>query len=129
MQILPPSIEFVLPSAALGIANLQVVDPPWMPHVKTRFQKVALNQDEFVGYFYLKNENKNNFNIQRAVVTTSKTRKKHQQEFIHSALMTEEISKRVARENFTMSTVSMLQAASFEPLLHQSRDEDEEGLI
>jgi hypothetical protein len=28
-----------------------------------------------------------------------------------------------------MSTVSMLQAASFEPLLHQSRDEDEEGLI
>ncbi len=43
--------------------------------------------------------------------------------------MTEEISKRVARENFTMSTVSMLQAASFEPLLHQSRDEEEEGLI
>jgi len=22
-----------------------------MPHVKTRFQKVALNQEEFVGYF------------------------------------------------------------------------------
>ena len=62
-------------------------------------------------------------------MTTSKTRKKHQQELIHSALMTEEISKRVARENFTMSTVSMLQAASFEPILHQSRDEDEEGLM
>ncbi len=58
MQILPPSIEFVLPSAALGIANLQAVDPPWMPHVKTRFQQVALNQEEFVGYFYLKNEKK-----------------------------------------------------------------------
>jgi hypothetical protein len=43
--------------------------------------------------------------------------------------MTEEISKQVARENFAMSTVSMLQAASFEPLLHQSRDEEEEGLI
>jgi hypothetical protein len=41
--------------------------------------------------------------------------------------MTEEISKQVARENFSMSTVSMLQAASFEPLLHQFRDEEEEG--
>jgi hypothetical protein len=43
--------------------------------------------------------------------------------------MSEEISKRVARENFAMSTVSMLQAASFEPLLHQSRDDEEEGLM
>ncbi|UJR20708.1 hypothetical protein I4U23_023829 [Adineta vaga] len=112
MKIFPPSIEFVLPSAALGIANLQTVDPPWMPHVKTLVQQVALNQEEV-----------------RAVVTTSKTRKKHQQEFIHSALMREEISKRVARENFTMSSVSILQAASFEPLLHQSREEDEDGHI
>jgi hypothetical protein len=43
--------------------------------------------------------------------------------------MTEESSKQVARENFSMSTVSMLQAASFEPLLHQLRDEEEEGWI
>jgi hypothetical protein len=43
--------------------------------------------------------------------------------------MTEEISKQVARENFAISTVPMLEAASFEPLLHQSRDEEEEGLV
>ncbi|CAF3808214.1 unnamed protein product [Rotaria magnacalcarata] len=109
MKILPPSIEFVLPSLTLGLANLQTVDPPWMPHVKTLVQQVAINQEEV-----------------RAVVTTSKTRKKHQQELIHSALMTEEISKRVARENFVMSTVPMLEEASFEPLLHLSKgDEDE----
>ena len=41
--------------------------------------------------------------------------------------MAEETSKRVARENFALSTVPMLQSASFEPLLHQSRDEEEEG--
>ena len=41
--------------------------------------------------------------------------------------MTEEISKQVARENFAISTVSMLQAASFEPLLHQLRDDEEEA--
>ncbi|CAF3737280.1 unnamed protein product, partial [Adineta steineri] len=110
MKILPPSIEFVLPSPALGVANLQTVDPPWMPHAKTLVQQVALNQEEV-----------------RAVVTASKTRKKHQQELIHSALMAEETSKRVARENFAMSTVPILQSASFEPLLHQPRDEEEEG--
>jgi len=43
--------------------------------------------------------------------------------------MAEETSKRVARENFTLSTVPMLQSASFEPLLHQPRDEEEEGRI
>ncbi|CAF3405487.1 unnamed protein product [Rotaria sp. Silwood1] len=112
MKILPPSIEFVLPSPTLGLANLQTVDPPWMPYVKTLVQQVALNQEEV-----------------RAVVTTSKTRKKHQQELLHSALMTEEISKRVARENFSMSIVSMLQAASFEPLLYQLRDDEEEAYI
>jgi len=42
--------------------------------------------------------------------------------------MAEETSKRVARENFAMSTVPMLQSASFEPLLHQPRDEEEEGM-
>lgn len=41
--------------------------------------------------------------------------------------MAEETSKRVARENFTISNVQMLQMASFEPLLHQPRDEEEEG--
>lgn len=40
--------------------------------------------------------------------------------------MTEEISKRVARENFSLSTVPLLSAASFEPLLHQTRDDEEE---
>jgi hypothetical protein len=42
--------------------------------------------------------------------------------------MAEETSKRVARENFAMATVPILQSASFEPLLHQPRDEEEEGI-
>ncbi|CAF0812442.1 unnamed protein product, partial [Didymodactylos carnosus] len=110
MKILPPSIEFVLPSPALGISNLHAVDPPWLPHAKTRVEQVALNQEEV-----------------RAVVTASKTRKKHQQELLHTALLAEETSKRVARENFAMTNVPILQSASFEPLLYQQRDEDEEA--
>ena len=65
--------------------------------------------------------------VQRAVVTASKSRQKHQQELIHTALMTHEISRRVARENFGISVVSILNAASFEPLLHQSKDDEDEG--
>jgi hypothetical protein len=30
------------------VANLQTVDPPWMPHAKTLVQQVALNQEEVV---------------------------------------------------------------------------------
>ncbi len=30
------------------MANLQTVDPPWMPHAKTLVQQVALNQEEVV---------------------------------------------------------------------------------
>ena len=43
--------------------------------------------------------------------------------------MTEEISRQVARENFAVSSVSMLHAAAFEPLLHQSREDEDEGLM
>lgn len=59
-------------------------------------------------------------------MTATKSRQKHQQQMIHSALMTEQISKRVARENFALSTVAVVQAASFEALLHQSKEEEDE---
>lgn len=61
------------------------------------------------------------------MITASKSRQKHQQELLHSALLTEEISKRVAREHFTLSTVSILSAASYALLAHQSKDEDDDG--
>lgn len=59
LQILPPSIEFVLPSPLLGIANLQTVDPPWVSPVKTRVQQVALNQEEVVCCSRVKSTKKN----------------------------------------------------------------------
>jgi hypothetical protein len=60
-------------------------------------------------------------------MTASKSRQKHQQELIHSALMSEENSKRVARENFSLSTVSILQAASFEAISNKSKEEEDDG--
>lgn len=61
------------------------------------------------------------------MITASKSRQKHQQELIHSALLIEETSKRVAREHFALSTVSILSSAAHALLAHQSKDEEDEG--
>ncbi len=94
---------------------------------------MTVNQEEVVSFDYhpeciLKSTNSHSFfyrTTQKAVVTASKSRKKHQQEILHKALQTEEQSKRIARENFTLTNLPFLQCASFEPLLHQNREEDE----
>lgn len=64
---------------------------------------------------------------QRAVVTASKSRKKHQQEIIHKALQADQMNKKIARENFFFTNLAYLQLASYEPFLHQSKEEQDEG--
>lgn len=50
-QLPPPSIDFTLPSPTIGLPNLMVVDPPWMPHFKTNIEEVTVNQEETVREF------------------------------------------------------------------------------
>ena len=55
-KVPPPGIEFTLPSPKIGIESLPVVDPPWMPQVKTKVEEVTLNQERHVNrvsYFFL----------------------------------------------------------------------------
>lgn len=47
-KVPPPGIEFTLPSPKIGIESLPVVDPPWMPQVKTKVEEVTLNQESHV---------------------------------------------------------------------------------
>ena len=47
-KVPPHSIEFTLPSPRIGLESLSVVDPPWMPHVRTRVQDVTLSQETHV---------------------------------------------------------------------------------
>ena len=47
-KVPPHSIEFTLPSPKIGVEYLPVVDPPWMPYIRTGFQEVTLNQDTHV---------------------------------------------------------------------------------
>lgn len=47
-KVPPPGIEFTLPSPKIGIESLPVVDPPWMPQVKTKVEEVTINQERHV---------------------------------------------------------------------------------
>lgn len=47
-KVPPPGIEFTLPSPRIGIESLPVVDPPWMPQVKTKVEEITINRERHV---------------------------------------------------------------------------------
>jgi len=47
-KVPPPGIEFTLPSPKIGIESLAIVDPPWMPQVKTKVEEVTISQESHV---------------------------------------------------------------------------------
>ncbi|GLG97294.1 Protein unc-80 homolog [Gryllus bimaculatus] len=110
-KVPPPGIEFTLPSPKIGIESLPVVDPPWMPQVKTKVEEVTISQESH-----------------RSLVTATKTRKKQQTELIKMALQAQEDKKRVERENFLITTIPITVQAAYEPsLYHAVGDDHDEG--
>lgn len=122
----------MLPSPPVGVPYTQPVDPPWMPKAKTKVEEVTINQEEVVREItYIRfdyNLNDGRLVTKRAVVTASKSRKKHQQEKIYKALEADQQNKKIARENYFFTNLNYLQHASFEPFLFQSKEEPEEGM-
>jgi protein unc-80 len=112
LKISPPCIDFVLPSPLIGLSSIPVSDPPWMPKAKAKMEEVTINQEEA-----------------RAVVTASKSRKKHQQEILFKAMQADQLNKKIERENFKFTNINYLQHASYEPFLHQSKEEQEDGKL
>ncbi|XP_064639472.1 protein unc-80 homolog [Lineus longissimus] len=110
-KVPPPSIDFVLPSPTIGNPTQTIVDPPWMPHFKTKVEEVTLSQEG-----------------SKSLVTATTTRRKQQQEMIHQALIAEEDRKREAREKFLINTINASQLAANEPALHHSTDEHDEAI-
>ncbi|XP_046393341.1 protein unc-80 homolog [Ischnura elegans] len=106
-KVPPPGIEFTLPSPKIGIEMLPVVDPPWMPQVKTKVEEVTISQESH-----------------RSLVTATKTRKKQQTELIKLALQAEEDKKRVERENFLITTIPITVQAAYEPSLYHAIGDD-----
>ena len=44
MKVMPSQIEFTLPSPKIGIESLPVVDPPWMPKLKTKVENLDIRR-------------------------------------------------------------------------------------
>ncbi|XP_021940294.1 protein unc-80 homolog isoform X4 [Zootermopsis nevadensis] len=110
-KVPPPGIEFTLPSPKIGIESLPVVDPPWMPQVKTKVEEVTISQESH-----------------RSLVTATKTRKKQQTELIKMALQAQEDKRRTERENFLITTIPITVQAAYEPsLYHAVGDDHDEG--
>ncbi|RZF41260.1 hypothetical protein LSTR_LSTR010488, partial [Laodelphax striatellus] len=107
-KVPPPGIEFTLPSPKIGIESLPVVDPPWMPQVKTKVEEVTISQESH-----------------RSLVTATKTRKKQQTELIKLALQQREDKKRTERENFLVTTIPITVQAAYEPSLHHANAGDD----
>ncbi|XP_043466068.1 protein unc-80 homolog isoform X3 [Leptopilina heterotoma] len=113
-KVPPPGIEFTLPSPKIGIESLPVVDPPWMPQVKTKVEEVTISQERH-----------------RSFVTATKTRKKQQTELIKRALQAQDDKKREERENFLLTTIPITIQAAHEPSPvgddHDEGNVDEDG--
>lgn len=109
LKISPPCIEFVLPSPAIGVGHLQTADAPWQTRQsRTKADEVTANQSE----------------VKRAVVTASKSRKKHHQEVVDKAHLADKLARKTARENFRITNVAYLPHAAYESLIHQTRADD-----
>ncbi|CAD5116523.1 DgyrCDS5405 [Dimorphilus gyrociliatus] len=100
-KVPPPSIDFVQPSPTIGLPCLNVIDPPWLPHFKTKVEEVTLNEEET-----------------KTFVTATTTRRKQQQEMLNRALIAEEDRRKSARENFHVTSVPVNYLAAYEPALH-----------
>ena len=109
LKLPPAAIEFTLPSPRIALECKPVVDPPYMPVVKTKLDDVAINQEP---------------TIQKTFVAATKTRRKQQIEMVARALQDQEDKLREERENYTFHSVPVTLQASYEPaLFHQVIDD------
>uniref|UniRef100_A0A5S6PYL0 UNC80 domain-containing protein n=1 Tax=Trichuris muris TaxID=70415 RepID=A0A5S6PYL0_TRIMR len=99
----PPNIDFSMPSPPVGLPQVVIVDPSWMPHVKTSLQELKLTEDT----------------MSQSIMTMTKTRRKQKQELVKRALQHAEEAKSAERAKFTLTAAAVVQQAAFEPSLFQ----------
>jgi hypothetical protein len=109
MKVTPSQIEFILPSPKIGIENLSVVDPPWMPKLKTEVENLNIRRRGQVRYF--------------------PPDRKEQTELVRSGVFfAEKDKKRKERENLPTTSLPVELLAVQEPSLSnavQEQDQDE----
>ncbi|KRZ74078.1 Protein unc-80, partial [Trichinella papuae] len=111
----PPNIDFSMPSPPVGQPQEPIVDPSWMPHVKTNLQELKLKEDT----------------MSQSIMTMTKTRRKQKQELVKRAMQHAEEAKSGERAKFTLYATAVIQQAAYEPALFQlsgpNANEEEDG--
>ncbi|KAL3119939.1 hypothetical protein niasHT_007067 [Heterodera trifolii] len=104
-KIPPPSIDFTLPSPSIGLSQLPVVDPPWMPPVKTKVEELSLKEEEQ--------------STSQTIMTMTRTRRKQKQEMVRKAIRRAEERQRELREQYPLRATAVVQQVAYEPALFQ----------
>uniref|UniRef100_A0A914HFS7 Uncharacterized protein n=1 Tax=Globodera rostochiensis TaxID=31243 RepID=A0A914HFS7_GLORO len=104
-KIPPPSIDFTLPSPSIGLSQLPVVDPPWMPPVKTKVEELSLKEEEQ--------------STSQTIMTMTRTRRKQKQEMVRKAIRRADERQRELREQFPLRATAVVQQVAYEPALFQ----------
>uniref|UniRef100_A0A914DS60 Protein unc-80 homolog n=1 Tax=Acrobeloides nanus TaxID=290746 RepID=A0A914DS60_9BILA len=113
-KVPPPSIDFTLPSPPIGQNQLVVVDPPWMPHVKTKVEELSLKEEEH--------------STSQTIMTMTRTRRKQKQEMVKKAIREAEERQSELRQQFPLRATAIVQQAAYEPALfhHQLNVQQQE---
>ncbi|VDM59235.1 unnamed protein product [Angiostrongylus costaricensis] len=115
-KVPPPGIDFTLPSPPIGQSQLPVVDPPWMPHLKTKIEELSLKEEEHA--------------TSQTIMTMTRTRRKQKQEMVKRAVRDAEERQCEQRQLFRLRCSAIVQQAAYEPaLFHHQQEQGEESEI
>lgn len=112
-KVPPPGIDFTLPSPAIGQSQLPVVDPPWMPHLKTKIEELSLKEEEHA--------------TSQTIMTMTRTRRKQKQEMVKRAVREAEERQSEQRQLFRLRSSAIVSLAAYEPALFHHQQEQTEG--
>ncbi|KAJ1363609.1 Unc-80p [Parelaphostrongylus tenuis] len=113
-KVPPPGIDFTLPSPPIGQSQLPVVDPPWMPHLKTKIEELSLKEEEHA--------------TSQTIMTMTRTRRKQKQEMVKRAVRDAEERQCEQRQLFRLRCSAIVQQAAYEPaLFHHQQEQAEES--
>uniref|UniRef100_A0A915PNH9 Uncharacterized protein n=1 Tax=Setaria digitata TaxID=48799 RepID=A0A915PNH9_9BILA len=108
-KVPPPGIDFTLPSPPVGQSHVTIVDPPWMPHMKTKVEELCLKEEEHA--------------TSQTIMTMTRTRRKQKQEMVRRAVHEADERESSLRQKFPLRATAIVQQAAYEPALfhHQTQ--------
>ncbi|GMS87264.1 hypothetical protein PENTCL1PPCAC_9439, partial [Pristionchus entomophagus] len=102
-KVAPPSIDFTSPSPQIGEGQGSVVDPPWLPHHKTKVEQLSLTEEEQ--------------QTSQTIMTMTRTRRKQKQEMARRAVKVAEEKHRTLRQQYQLRGAALLVCATYDRML------------